>query len=109
MTRIVDLGRDALALRGLTHELVPRHPREPHVPARELQVGIADAGHTDAYDHLAGRGHRLRVVWKQPYTGSVTIESAHGLSRPLETTFETKSTNLGNSRQIGIARESPAL
>ena len=44
---VVDLGRHPASVRRFADELVAEHPSESHVTARQLQVGLADAGGAD--------------------------------------------------------------
>jgi hypothetical protein len=57
--RVIDLGSDPAAVRGLGDELVAQNAFKAHVTAGELDVGVADPDRPDAQDDLAAACLRL--------------------------------------------------
>src|SRR4051794_21606320 len=77
MARCIDLGSIANSRFVDSDEFVAEDAAIVHVTAGELQVGIADAGHEDAEDHLAGALDRLGEVAAEGNGGAVARDAAH--------------------------------
>ena len=82
VTGIVDLGGHAPARRRLTDELMSEHPPEPHVPPRQLEIGVADPHGPDVEHDLAVAGLGHDQVVPEPDRYAVAVHSAHRRRAP---------------------------